>query len=105
VVVSDLPKRSINDMSVRSCAGHIATGVSDRFSIDPQRMLWVEYYPAREYGVKEKRVIPESFVAVDFKWQKGRALEPKWRPLGPAIDDAVRRLLLDGDEKSDGMEP
>lgn len=90
VVVKDIPGQ---DVTVRSCAGHIATMVTAQFNIDPQRMLWVEYYPVSEYGKVKRRVISERFDSVDFTWYENRALEPKWRPLKPPMLDIVKSLL------------
>ena len=80
-------------MTVRSCASHIATRVVKEFNIDPQRMLWVEYYPASKYGRYNDRIMPESYVAVDFPWYGGKALEPKWRALKPPVLDAIKKLV------------
>jgi hypothetical protein len=68
-------------MSVRSCAGHIVTRVAIEFDIDPQRMLFVEYYPAVAYGERQERSIGERYDAVDFTWHGDKALDPRWRPL------------------------
>lgn len=90
VVVSD-----VNDskMSVRSCAGHIATKVTRDFEIDPQRMLYVEYYPAVRYGMRHEYEIPEQYVAVDFAWDQGRAIHPRWRHLQPPLLGVVTDLM------------
>jgi hypothetical protein len=90
VVVSDIPG---NDMSVRSCAGNIATTVTRQFKINPQRMIWVEYYPETRYGEKDLQTIPERYDAVEFTWKGQKALEPKWRPLKPPLLDEIKKLL------------
>jgi len=90
VVVSDVPG---NEMSVRSCAGHIATVVAKEFKINPQRMLWIEYYPASEYGREVIHKVPERYDSVEFTWKGDRAIEPKWRPLKPPILDEVIALI------------
>ncbi len=92
VVVSDIPD---NKMSVRSCAGHIATMVTKEFNINPQRMLWIEYYPALTYGKPEVHTIPEKYDTVEFTWKEGKAIHPKWRPLKPPILDALKRMIRD----------
>ena len=92
-VISDLPKQRINDMSIRSCTGHIATSVARDFDIDPQRMLWIEFYPERIYGVQKDRVVAQSLVAVDFSWHDGKAIEPRWRPLQSPLSDVVLALI------------
>ncbi len=90
VIVSDIPK---NDMSIRSCAGHIATMVTKEFKINPQRMMWIEHYPAQEYGKKQVRTIPERYDAVEFVWKKNKAIAPKWRTIKPPILDLVKELM------------
>ena len=90
VIVYDIPDQAL---SVRSCAGHIATVVTRQFNIDPQRMLWVEHYPATEYGGENVRIIPERFDAVEFQWHDGRAVDPRWRSLKPPVLDSIRELL------------
>jgi hypothetical protein len=90
VVVTDLPD---SPLSVKSCTSHVATKVSQRFHLDPQRMLWVEYYPAETYGMQGARLMPERFEAVDFTWLEGKAIYPKWRPLVPPLLDLVRDLV------------
>jgi hypothetical protein len=90
VVVSDIPE---GRMSVRSCSGHIATNVTRDFKIDPHRMVWVEYYPEKRYGVNDERVIPEQFQNVEFVWHEDKAINPKWRPLNPLMVDIIKPLL------------
>ena len=92
VVVSDIPG---SKMSVRSCAGHIATGVAGTFNIDPNRMLWIEYYPRKTYGGKKVKQIPETYEVVEFTWLRGKAIRPMWRTLQPAIRDILVNLLND----------
>ncbi|WP_435549353.1 hypothetical protein [Desulfobacterium sp. N47] len=90
VVVSDMPE---SKMSVRSCAGHIATMVTKDFHIDPHRMLWIEHYPLKYYGERNERIIPEIFEAVEFEWNDDRAIKPKWRILKPPLLDEIKKTL------------
>lgn len=90
VIVSDIPG---NDMSIRSTAGHIATLVTQEFAIKPQRMMWIEHYPAQEYGKKKVHTIPEKYDVVEFSWKEEKAIEPKWRTLKPPILDLVKKLM------------
>ncbi|RPH52508.1 MAG: hypothetical protein EHM85_02440 [Desulfobacteraceae bacterium] len=90
VIVSDVPE---SGMSVRSCAGHIATMVTKDFHIDPHRMLWIEHYPAKIYGEKSEHVIPESFDAVEFEWYADKAIKPDWRVLKPPLLDEIVKLV------------
>ena len=83
-------------MSVRSCAGHVATSVARDFKIDPLRMMFVEYYPESVYGEHQDHVIPERYEAVDFNWTEGGAIQPRWRTLRPPLLDALRRIVLGG---------
>ena len=101
VVVSDLPDESpkIKKMSVRSCAGHIATMVVERFEIDPHRMIYVEYYPPSTYGDANQFTIAAKYETVDFIWHGRMALHPKWRPLTSPLDQVVAELVADTDSK------
>ncbi len=90
VVVSDVED---SKMSIRSCAGHIATKVTAEFKINPNRMIWVEYYPAVRYGRKSEYKIAEQYILVDFVWKEGRALHPRWRPLNTPLLDTVINLM------------
>jgi hypothetical protein len=90
VVVSDLPD---SKMTIRSCAGHIATKVTQEFNIDPDRMMWIEFYPKVTYGASGERTIPEQYVAVDFMWYKDKAINPRWRQLKSPILDIIKSLV------------
>lgn len=103
VVVSDPPGNASEGkkMSVRSCAGHIATRVTETFHIDHQRMVYVEYYPQSVYGDQNQHTIPAKFDAVDFVWHDGKALHPKWRPLGQPLEETVAALIAEYDTSPD----
>lgn len=90
IIVSDIPN---NTMSVRSCAAHIATMVVKEFNIDPQRMIWIEYYPQSEYGKRVIRTIQERFDSVEFTWKGDKAINPRWRPLGLPLIEEVKRIM------------
>lgn len=90
VVVTDVED---SKMSVRSCASHVATSVVRRFSLDPHRMIWVEYYPRVSYGPDGRRSIPEQYVSVDFTWHEDKAISPKWRQLKPPLLEVVKSLV------------
>ncbi len=90
VVVSDIPG---GRMTIRSCAGHIATNVTKDFSIKPNRMVWIEHYPEKIYGIHGKHLIPEKFETVDFVWHEDKAIKPKWRPLNPNMRDIVKEQM------------
>ena len=90
VIVSDVAG---SPMSVRSCAGHIATKVTAQFHIDPNRMLYMEYYPPSVYGEHDEHVIAEKYDVVDFTWNKGKAMHPRWRPLKPPLLDVIREMV------------
>jgi hypothetical protein len=96
VIVSDVPGRRV---SVRSCAGHVATSVARSFTIDPLRMMYIEYYPESVYGERQEHVIPEKYEAVDFNWTEGGAVKPRWRTLQPPLVDAIRKMV---GEKAEG---
>ncbi len=98
VVVSDLPGDGpqFKKMSVRACASHIASTVAQRFKINPQRMVFVEYAPSSSYGEHDQHRVSAKFDIVDFTWHSDKALHPKWRPLeSPLVDivaEQVKRL-------------
>lgn len=95
VVVSDLPhKRSgLRMVSVRSCASHIATTVANQFNIAPQRMTYVEYYPASVYGADNQHKIPAKFDAVEFSWFGDKAMHPHWRALSSPLLETVSEWI------------
>jgi hypothetical protein len=90
VIVSDIPQ---SRMSVRSCTGHIATNVARQFKIEPDRMLYIEYYPETAYGENNEHIIPEKYDVVDFTWHEGRAIEPRWRPLKVPMLDVIKEIV------------
>jgi hypothetical protein len=90
VLVSDVPG---SRMSVRSCAGHVATCVSREFAIPPGRMMYVEHYPQSIYGQQGERVIPEKYEAVEFEWTEGGAIRPKWRTLQGPVLEAIQAAV------------
>lgn len=94
-VVSDLPgdHPQFAKVSVRSCAGHIATTVAKRFGIDPQRMTYVEYYAPSTYGDRNQHVIEARYEAVDFAWFGDKAMHPKWRPLPEPLREIVAKMV------------
>jgi hypothetical protein len=94
-MVSDLTEESstMKQVSIRSCVGHIATCVTQQFQIDPNRMVFVEYYPEQVYGQNQEHIIAERFDTVDFQWHSGKALHPKWRPLSPALAQTLGELI------------
>ncbi len=89
-VVTDVPE---SKTSIRNFSSHIATSVTREFKLDPDRLLWVEYYPVLIYGAEGEKIIPERYDAVTFTWRKGRALHPVWRALQDSWLDLVKSLL------------
>jgi hypothetical protein len=90
VIVTDAPG---SKMSVKSCTSHIATQVVKEFKLNPQRTLWVEYYPESKYGVDSEHVILEKFEAVEFTWHAESAIKPQWRELKPPLLDEIKKLI------------
>jgi hypothetical protein len=108
IVVSDLPDDSpkIKKVSVRSCTSHIVTKVTERFKIDYQRMVYVEYSAQSAYGPQNQHLIPAKFEAVDFVWHDGKALHPKWRSLDPTLRNTIAPLIDQTDQiKTVGDDP
>jgi len=83
-------------MSIKSCAGHIATRVAATFGIDPHRMHYIEYYPETQYGNTGQHSIPERFELVELTWHEGKAIRPRWRELKPPLLDIVKQLFQKG---------
>ncbi len=94
VVVSDV---SDSKVSVRSCVSHVATSVIREFKLDPQRMIFIEYYAASTYGDKGQHAIPERYETVEFVWHEDKALRPRWRALNPELRGEVKKLMQDRD--------
>jgi hypothetical protein len=95
VVVSDLPNQgsAMKRMSVRSCCSHVASRVVQRFNIDPQRMVFIEYTPPSTYGDQGQHHLPAKFDVMDFVWHDDNALHPKWRDLEQPLLDVVSALI------------
>jgi hypothetical protein len=89
-VVSDLPD---SPASVKNYTGHIATGVIEKFNIEPSRLIWVEYYPEKRFGINRQMVIPERFDDTEFTWIDNKALHPKWKPLKEAYLLILKNLM------------
>ena len=98
VVASDVPD---SRMSVRSCCGHIASSVTRKFNIEPQRMMFIEYYPQTVYGEHQDHVIPEKYDLVDFNWHLDKAIEPKWRTLKPPLLDIIKAVVESSEPKAE----
>ena len=92
VVVSDVAESKV---SVRSCVSHVATSVAREFKLDPQRMIFIEYYAASTYGAKGQHTIPERYEAVEFVWHEDNALRPRWRAINPELREEVKKLMRD----------
>ena len=90
VIASDVPE---SRMSVRSCTGHIASCITKEFNIEPQRMMFIEYYPETVYGQQGENVIAEKYDVVEFTWHEEKAIEPKWRTLKPPLLDAIKKIV------------
>ncbi len=90
IIVSDVAG---SKMSVRSCSGHVATRVTQTFHIDPQRMVFIEYYPAQTYGEHGQHHIPERYEVVEFSWYEDKALHPRWRALKAPLLEVVQKLM------------
>ena len=88
-LVTDHPDSA---MSIKSCAGHIATCLVKDFGVDPARMTYIEYYPAATYGEKNQHKIAERYEILEFVWCDGKALHPKWRHLPETMLGQIKQL-------------
>ena len=90
VLATDHPESA---MSIKSCAGHIATCIIKDFGIDPARMTYIEYYPVVIYGDKKQHKIRERFETLEFVWCEGKALHQKSRELPEAMLKQIKPLV------------
>ncbi|MBT8340911.1 MAG: hypothetical protein HKP58_05720 [Desulfatitalea sp.] len=104
VVVSDLPDPNprFRNMSVRSCASHIATLVAAQFNIPPHRMTYVEYYAPSTYGINNEHAIPAKLDVVEFTWFDDKALHPKWQPLASPLRKVIEEWVAALENKGAG---
>ncbi|MEE4357935.1 MAG: hypothetical protein V2I97_15815 [Desulfococcaceae bacterium] len=95
-VVRDIPfeKQGPNQMSIKSCAGHIATGVVRDFQIDPTRMIWIEHYPEDPENHRLRYPQKERFEEVEFEWKEKGALRVQSRKPSPAVTELVKQLIF-----------
>ena len=96
VVASDLPSDagpSLRSVSVKSCCSHIASSVVEEFNLDPNRLIFIEYYPESAYGEKNQHHIAERFGVVDLKWHGRKALHPRWRPLQSPLLEIIKEAM------------
>lgn len=103
VIVADIPSdapQGPNQMTVKSCASHIATRVVKEFDIDPFRMVWVEHYPLDDESKKLRYVPKERFDEVEFYWRGKEALHPKWKNLVPAMETLVKELVQEQEDET-----
>lgn len=98
-VVTDLSRSGWkpNQMSVKSCALHAASQFVRRFSVPPQRLRWIEYYPPPEETVRYGQ---ERFDEAEFTWEGDRAVYVRWKTPAAATERLVREALgmADADE-------
>ena len=87
VVVTELDDNP--GMSVTNAAEHLASQFCARKGISPNRLLWIEHYPAKGEG---RRTIRESwdFVSFGWDWSRGVFGEPEWRPTDRRRVDALK---------------
>ncbi|MBF0395316.1 MAG: hypothetical protein HQK78_00940 [Desulfobacterales bacterium] len=90
VVVSDVCD---SKLSIKSCAGHIATILIQEFNIDPHKMLFIEYCPKSTYGINNEHIIPESYDIIEFTWHEDKAINPKWRSLPSQIIEKLQEFI------------
>ncbi|MGD9017308.1 MAG: hypothetical protein PVH30_07975 [Desulfobacterales bacterium] len=95
VVVSDLPKEGMSkgEVTIRSACGHIATRIAEEYGVEPSRMLFVEYFPEKVYGVDPPKRIPAVLDAVEFAWKDRVALEPRRHPLERSMRRRVMAMI------------
>jgi hypothetical protein len=98
----DDPSKKNQKLSIRSCCAHIATCVTQKFSIDPKRMFRLEYYPESIYGINQEKCIPEQYEVVSFEWEDKKAFHPAYRILKSPVLEQVKSIhqeLKNSEEK------
>jgi len=91
-IPADDPLKTNNKLSIRSCCAHIATCVTQQFSIDPKRMFFLEYYKESVYGEHQEKCIPEQYDVVSFVWEANKAFHPTFRTLKSPVLDQVKTI-------------
>jgi hypothetical protein len=66
-------------VSVTNACETIATEAVRRFGLDPERLVFIEHYPAD--GADSRHGQPERCASVTFLWHDQRAHRPRWRHL------------------------
>ena len=64
--------------SVTNFAEELATLVCGRFGVAPDRLVWIEHYPASPVHGPEP-----DWDLVEFTWDGARFQDPNWRPMRP----------------------
>jgi len=97
----DDPSKKNQKLSIRSCCAHIATCVTQKFSINPNRMFYLEYYPESIYGVNQEKHISEQYDVVSFFWDDNKAFQPSFRVLKSPVLDHVKKIHQELKEKKE----
>jgi hypothetical protein len=80
-------------VTMRSMAGHIATLICEKWNIDPQRMVYIEYYPGTSYGSEEEHHVSERMESAIFEWHENRAMNPVWHPLKSPLLEWLKEAI------------
>jgi len=70
-------------ISITNAAEFLAQQVCEQLSIDPNRLVWIEHYPAE--SVREK----DTFDLVQFTRRGDKFALPRWTPMGHEAAEAL----------------
>ena len=95
VVLSELADNP--GISVTNTAEELATGIAQRYALDPQTTTWIEHYGPFSYHAKDGDGGDpdyETFDKITFTWRGNLASGPQWKRLSP---EQIKALLPDDD--------
>ena len=88
VIATELPDNP--GTSITNTAAALATSVAIEFDIEPERLVWIEHYPARPDADHD-----ETYDLVTFTWDGLRFSEPQWKHLGKEKAELIAGIQLD----------
>ena len=62
---------------ITNYAEQLATRIKYDYDIDPERLIWIEHYPARVYS--GDKIEKESYDIVKFEWDGEKYSKPEWK--------------------------
>jgi hypothetical protein len=81
--------------SVTNVASELATQVIQHFTIDPERLVWVEHYPREDTRAEAGKAVGEEYDLVMFEWNGEQFQYPAWSYADRLIVEALIGETLD----------